>query len=199
MSKKTAIILDTGHGGWDVDGYRTPGKRSPEWVWGTIYEGVSNRALCFDIGYWLSLKQWPHVIIHPTATDTPLGDRVRTANKISSEYGGNTLFVSIHSNAGGGTGFEAFISEGSKVSGEYATAFCKMWSANYPDKPLRKGSGGELFKRKNYRVLVDTKMPAVLLEVLFMDNIKDYMSLTNPEYRAKLAKDIADVMMTFEK
>lgn len=95
------IILDNGHG------WNTPGKRSPVWNDGTqLYEWKFNRSLVREIKLRLDQLGIPCIILVPEDDDISLGERVRRVNRIYSDHS-DAVLISIHGNAGGGTGWEA--------------------------------------------------------------------------------------------
>ena len=101
------IVLDSGHAGMSQNVYGTPGKRSPIWDDGQVlYEGECNRQIKARVMELMRFQDMPYYDCCPEQTDISLAERVNRANKID-----NSLFVSLHSNAGGGTGCEVFISE----------------------------------------------------------------------------------------
>ena len=75
------------------------------------------------------------------------------------------LFVSIHFNAGGGQGCECYTWKGKKTSA--AVGICaELNKHGFRNRGVKDGS--------NLYVISKTKMDAVLVEVCFVDNIKDY-------------------------
>ena len=75
------------------------------------------------------------------------------------------LFVSIHFNAGGGQGCECYTWKGKKTAA--AVGVCaEMNKQGFRNRGVKDGS--------NLYVISKTKMPAVLVEVCFVDNIKDF-------------------------
>ena len=101
------IILDAGHGGMIEGQYQTKGKRSPVWEDGSIlYEGECNRAIKSRVMELMTFHKMPYFDVNPEQVDISLKERVTRANKVA-----NGLYISIHSNAGGGTGCEVFVSK----------------------------------------------------------------------------------------
>lgn len=104
---------------------------------------------------------------------TTLTDSLRTRCKIANEANAD-LFVSIHINAGGGTGSEVLvISKGGKA--EHCANIMATLIAEAGDWTNRG------VKVQNIQVLRDTTMPAILTENGFIDHAKD---------QAKLRQDI---------
>jgi N-acetylmuramoyl-L-alanine amidase len=163
------VLIDNGHGGLINGHYQTEGKRSPVWSDGSqLFEGEFNRAIVSRIVESLTQIKIPYVLIAPEARDVTLPTRVSRANKYADEP---CFFLSVHSNAGGGNGFEVFTHPGESRSDTIATIFGEEFKTAYPDKTLRTDyTDGDLDKEAGFVVLRDTKMPAVLTENLFMDN-----------------------------
>ena len=166
------VLLDNGHGGLINGKYQTPGKRSPVWSDGSqLFEGEFNRAIVARIIESLTAAKIPYVNIAPEARDVSLTTRVNRANKIKAK---SCFYVSVHSNAGGGKGFEVFTSPGNTSSDKIATLFGKEYNKVFPDKRLRTDySDGDLDKESSFTVLKKTRMPAIITENFFMDNEKE--------------------------
>ena len=95
------VLLDAGHGGMINGKYQTPGKRSPKRKDGTIlYEGVNNRRIVDQLKWAFKIHKIDFVDVVDTEEDKSLSERIKTANKVS----GDTLYLSIHSNAAGKDG-----------------------------------------------------------------------------------------------
>lgn len=163
------ILLDAGHGGIINGKYQTVGKRSPIWDDGSqLFEGEFNRWIVNSLAERLSVRSIPYVLICPEQTDITLKTRVKRANKYASQ---NCIYLSIHSNAGGGSGFEIYTSEGTTESDRIANFFAEEFKNEFPDSPLRADlRDGDYDKDKNFYVVRHTKMPALLTENFFMDN-----------------------------
>ncbi len=163
------VLLDNGHGGLINGEYQTAGKRSPVWDDGSqLFEGEFNRAIISGIVQALTQQQIPYVVITPEYKDISLETRVKRANKYKTE---SCFFLSVHSNAGGGRGFEVFTSPGQTTSDSIATLFGEEFQKTFPDRRLRADySDADLDKERRFYVLSKTAMPAVLTENFFMDN-----------------------------
>ena len=163
------VLLDNGHGGIINNVYQTPGKRSPKWADGSqLFEGEFNRAIVNGIIQELSRLKIPYVNIAPEYIDISLAERVKRANEYKSK---KCFYLSIHANAGGGKGSEIFTSLGQTLSDTIASIFCECYKAAFPERKLRSDtSDGDLDKERNFYVLKNTAMPALLTENFFMDN-----------------------------
>lgn len=171
--KKVIILLDAGHGGIINGVYQTAGKRSPKWDDGTqLFEGEFNRSIVDGIYEQLTKAGIECHILVPEQDDISLSERVKRANTIYLNNSGSTCYlVSVHGNAGGGTGFEVYTYHGQTKSDDLANCIAEAFQSEFPDKPLRSDlSDGDLDKEANFYVLRKTLMPAVLTENFFMDN-----------------------------
>lgn len=163
------VLLDNGHGGLINGEYQTPGKRSPIWDDGSqLFEGEFNRAIVNGIIEELTALRIPYDNIAPEYRDVTLRTRVNRANKYGSR---GCFYISVHSNAGGGHGSEIFTSVRNTKSDPIATVFGEEFKRIFPNRRLRTDfSDGDLDKEKNFFVLKNTRMPAILTENFFMDN-----------------------------
>lgn len=186
------IILDFGHGGIDENGnYTTAPSKMYKFENGEIaYEGVLNR----QIGGYLYtyLKDNTNLNILCTVkeddpTDISLQQRVRFINQYTAY---ETLFVSIHCNAGKGSGFEIFTTKGTTNSDKLAECIADEIEILYKELNLKLRydfSDGDKDKEENFFVLRNTYCPAVLIECLFFDNYEDYKFLKDPNFQTKCA------------
>lgn len=97
------------------------------------------------------------------------------------------LFVSIHCNAGGGTGTETYYFQGS-ANGETLAAYIQ----NQIVKSLPVINRG--VKYANFFVLKYTDMPAVLVETAFIDNANDARLLRDrqDDFARAIARGVSD-------
>lgn len=110
-----------------------------------------------------------------------LSERAKMANNFKAD-----LFISFHTNAGGGTGYETFVhpNAGSPTSNMRKIIHNEMGKAINKFKGFKdRGT-----KVANYVVLRETKMPAVLTETLFIDRKEDASYLKNDQF----LKDVAE-------
>jgi N-acetylmuramoyl-L-alanine amidase len=188
-------MLDSGHGGV-IDGvYVTPGKRSPEWECGVLYEGEFNRWIVNGVIKRLKALCKPFHNITPELEDISLGERVRRANAIYKKDK-SAYLVSIHANAGGGTGWEIFTSPGQTSSDSVAEEFAKGFLKDLPEhRPRLDKSDGDMDKEAKFYVLTKTHGPAILIEVGFMDHKEDYKKLWDSTFREKVIDSIVETIL----
>jgi N-acetylmuramoyl-L-alanine amidase len=182
------VILDAGHGG-SIDGvYQTRGKQSPERPDGTrLYEGVNNRKIVEDLKKELEWNGIPFIDVVNTQEDKSLSKRIREANKVD----GDTLYLSIHSNAAGkngewstarGFGTYIYTKAGSKSRAEIMH---KHLSNNLTTFTKDRG-----IRKRNFAVLRETKGSAILLELGFHSNLEESYLIESQTWRNEVVKAI---------
>lgn len=190
-------ILDAGHGGLIRGRYQTEGKRSPNWRFGTLYEGAFNRWVVNLLMRELDYAGVPYYHISPELRDVSLKARVNRANAIA-DIDGETYLLSIHANAGGGTGLEGFTYFGQSDSDEIAEEFLTTLRDEFEPQGWKlrtEIADGDLDKESNFYILRNTKCPAFLLECGFMDFDWDYSNLWSQEYQQALACNLAKTII----
>lgn len=149
------IYWDKGHGGSDP---------------GAVANGLQEKVLTHKIvEYAMDYLEANYTGFEQRTTRTD--DQTLTLSqraKMANDWGAD-VFVSVHINAGKGTGFETYVYNGGVSSqtvalqnvlhGEILAAMREFGSITDRGK-----------KRANYAVLRETKMPAVLTENLFIDS-----------------------------
>ncbi|GGC75005.1 hypothetical protein GCM10007216_02020 [Thalassobacillus devorans] len=160
------IIIDPGHGGND-----------PGATYKSYEEKNFNLSIALKVREYL-LKNYEVDIVMTRLSDltVSLEQRTQLANSEDADF-----FLSIHNNAAGGTGFESYIFNGT------VPPVTKTHQNIIHDKILdaveaKYGVNDRGKKRANFHVLRETKMSALLLEVLFVDNPEDIKLLTDPEF-----------------
>ena len=184
MSK--TIILDNGHG------VNTPGKRSPKWEDGTqLFEYEFNRDIVKRIAAMLSKDKINVIILVPESNDVSLQERCNRANRIYKNSDNNAILISVHGNAGGGTGWECYTTVGKTKSDSIATILCEEAAAEFAKdgwKIRSDMSDGDPDKESQFYILKHTNCPAVLTENFFFDNRKDCRFMMSEEGRNRIAR-----------
>lgn len=199
------IILDPGHGGIDKDGnYTTAPAKMFTFPDGIVaYEGVINRQVMGHI--YTCLRS--HLYLNVVATvkeddprDISLRHRVRVANSYDPS---ETIFISIHCNASQShtaSGFELFTTKGTTKSDKLAEEIASAVEHLYEEEGIRLRydlSDGDKDKEVDFYVLRKSKCPAVLLELGFFDNRKDFDLLSDPKFQADLGSFIYTGILNF--
>ncbi|MED3972243.1 N-acetylmuramoyl-L-alanine amidase [Priestia megaterium] len=125
-------------------------------------------------------------------TFTSLTARANKANKWGAD-----VFVSIHVNAGGGTGFESFIYNKTTSSKTKELQKCINDKAMTTAKKYGLGAhGNQPYKSGNLSVLRNTNMPACLTEICYIDS-KDSELLKNEAFLKDMAEAYAEGIANF--
>lgn len=206
------LFLDAGHGAIDPKTklYTTaPGKMwthpKGEFHQGsTFLEGVSNRAFCDEIFKEAVSKELEVVKVYHEWKDNSLNSRTNIANVYHTTIN-EGIYFSMHSNAinkqDGASGISIWTSPGTTFSDTLATA---IWNGvnediakKYGIKMMIQRTDGDPDYEVGFAVLVNSRMPSVLLENLFFDNYNDSLLLMNPEYRKDMAKSVIKSLTPF--
>lgn len=166
------VCLDPGHGGSDP---------------GAVYQAIKEKDLTLLLARQVGavLNNFDVALVYTRQGDVtvPVERRVAIANE-----GGADFFLSLHVNAGGGTGFESYVATRAfertlryrEIIHREIVAF--LVGYHVPDRGM---------KTRDLYVLKKTRMPAVLLECLFLDNPGDRALLLDRSFLGGLAKAIA--------
>lgn len=193
-------LLDAGHGGMDKDGhYTTAPAKMHRFKDFTIYEGVVNRTIVELARKALMASRIDYAIIADRIEDTPLSQRVSRADSAYAKDK-RCVYLSIHSNAGGGSGFEVFTSPGQTKSDKIADVFCEVYRKHFPGYAFRADKAdGDGDKEADFYVLRKTDCPAVLVENLFFDNETEARYLLSPEGQQAISNCIVDAIKAVER
>lgn len=164
----TRIFLDPGHGGSDP---------------GAVGNGLQEKTLTLAIATRIRdilLNEYQGVEVRMSRTNdvfVGLTERTQQANAWNANY-----FMSIHINAGGGTGFESFIhtnagAETARLQGIIHPAIIQQMNVT---------NRGQ--KRANFAVLRTSNMPAILTENLFIDRAADADLLRSSAFLDRVAR-----------
>jgi len=187
-------LLDPGHGGMTPEGRYTtaPAKqwKFPDGL--MIYEGVVNRQITEFVRQALHAAQIDYAVVADEVEDTSLEQRVRTADAI---YGKDkrAVYLSIHSNAGGGEGFELFSGPGQTDSDKIVNVFQAVYRNTFPEFKFRG------VKEENFYVLRKTDCPAILVENLFFDNREEAEYLLSTAGQKAIAACIVHAIQECER
>ncbi len=172
------VVIDPGH---NYNGVDT----------GAVGNGLREQ----DITYLIAEKLQPLLVrngFQVIMTRNSIKDNVSTESVSKSlsrraeiaNRNGADLFVSIHCNAGGGTGTETYYCTGSNES----RMFASFIQEGMLDAVGLKNRG---VKNARYAVLRNTNMTAALLETGFIDSAHDSKYLGSEEYQQAFAEGIA--------
>lgn len=168
------IYIDAGHGGSDPGavGYNIKEKDITLKIAKLVKSYLDNNYT----GYAVKMSR-------TTDTTLSLAQRVIDANNWKADY-----FLSIHINAGGGTGYEDYIYNG-KVSSKTVSNRNTLHKAvvNRMGNVANRGK-----KKANFYVLRMTSMPSCLTENLFIDTKADAEMLKSDAYLEAVAQGHAE-------
>src|SRR5699024_934042 len=163
------LVINKGHGGNDS---------------GAVGNGLMEKVLTKKIGDLIinKLKDYDiEVKSIQQSGNQSLTHVTNEANKWGADY-----FLSIHINAGGGTGFESFIYNGNvsrKTFDFRETVHNEIMKSIKGYNVRDRGK-----KRANFHVLRETKMAAMLSENMFIDTKKDSDLLKDEKFLDKIAQ-----------
>ncbi|MBY0094953.1 N-acetylmuramoyl-L-alanine amidase [Priestia aryabhattai] len=133
--------------------------------------------------------------INRTRSDRTFAELKARANKANAW--GADVFVSIHVNAGGGTGYESFIYNKSTSTKTKQLQKCINDKAMATAKKYGLGAhGNNPNKSDNLSVLRNTNMPACLTEICYIDS-KDCELLKNEAFLKDMAEAYAEGIADF--
>lgn len=167
MAEESKIYMDPGHGGSDPGG---------------VGNGLKEKDLVLTMAKaaktYLEKNYEGHTVkLSRTGDIFPsLSDRTKDANKWGAD-----CFVSLHTNAGGGKGYETFVytsasANSSKLSDalhKEILSVMRKYDKNIADRGQKKA---------NYAVIRESNMPAALTETGFIDSSVDAKLLKNPKF-----------------
>ena len=168
------VFISAGHGGSDP---------------GAVANGVKEKDLNLSIALACRDELKRHgVEVKMSRTkdeNDPLSEEIRECNAYAPD-----LAVSIHNNAGGGDGAEAFYHYGggkSKTLAENILAEIVKVGQNSRGAKIRKNSNGKDY----YGFIRETSAPAVIVECAFVDNASDLEILATEGKRKSMGEAIA--------
>lgn len=171
------VCVDAGHGGHDV------GARG----WNGLVEHEVNLAIALDLAE--LLQEAGATVVMPRIDDTfiALEDRVALAQLHGAE-----AFVSIHCNAmprpGLASGTETYFYTPQSLPLAERIHAAVVRTTQQIDRGVR---------RRGFVVVRDAPMPAVLLEVGFIDHPTDGVRLADPQFRRRVATAVRDALVDY--
>lgn len=184
MDKKYLVCIDPGHGPGCVNGSPDGTYKERELAWDM---GIRLRSLLEEAGV--------RVMVTRSEEEKPsLSRRARLSNSLDTD-----LFVSLHSNAAGGSGWSdpsgllIYTSRPGEEAGRNRAARAIL--ARMEAAGVKLFSGG--LAHNGYTVLTATNAPAVLIEYGFHTNQGDVALLKDTNYRELLAKATANGILDY--
>jgi hypothetical protein len=176
------VAIDAGHG------YNTPGKRSPN----DQREWTANNGVVTAMGQVLAANGVAIIRLDdPTGrTDVGLNTRTKAANDFGADY-----VISVHHNANAGTWFSGGGTE-TLIYGHRADVdklADTLQNAALATYGL--ANRGIKVRGNDLAILRDTKAPAALIEIGFMDSSNDNPIIFSPENQAVMGKALAEAFV----
>jgi len=169
----TKIWLDAGHGGTDPGAVGFIAEKKDTLLY-IVEMGRVLVKLGFEVGY-----------TRTTDNFVSLPDRGKMANFWGADY-----FISIHFNAGGGTGIETYaLAVGGKAQ--------KLADVVQRELIASTGMASRGVKFANFEVLRDTSMPAILIEGGFVDHAGDVALITSEDWEHKFIQGASKAVCEF--
>ncbi|MCF7786697.1 MAG: N-acetylmuramoyl-L-alanine amidase [Prosthecobacter sp.] len=173
----STVVIDAGHGGKDG---------------GSVWNGLVEKKLCLDVAKRvetaLKSRGLKTVMTRRTDTFVELEQRARIANRVPS-----SIFVSIHFN-----GSRTTIISGGEVY--YRSSRGKLLASAISRSIKSKVAGGTrgIFHGV-FKVLRETRMPAVLVECGYISNKREALRCADPSHRQKLADAIVSGLLAVRR
>ena len=126
---------------------------------GYLNEGIETRKIAYELMKLLADSKHEVIPAVFDRSENNLKDAVQLANAEGAD-----LFVSLHLNAGGGEGVEAYTWKGQQVP-QAVKACSYLEKLGFKNRGIKDGS--------NLYVIKNTKCTAILIEICFVDNKAD--------------------------
>ncbi|MFP3937925.1 MAG: N-acetylmuramoyl-L-alanine amidase [Phycisphaerae bacterium] len=167
------VVLDAGHGGRDPGATAVTGMK----------EKTVNLAVARQTAELLRARGVKVLMTRTDDSFVELDARAELANRARAD-----LFVSIHADSAENSsarGFTAYVANAASRDSHTAaeSILARFGKLPTPDRGLRQA---------DYRVLVRTSCPAVLVELGYLSNTSEARRLAEPAYREQLARALAD-------
>jgi N-acetylmuramoyl-L-alanine amidase len=171
--QKPVVVLDPGHGGYDS---------------GAAYNGLKEKDLNLALAVKVAsrLDGVRTLLTRERDTYVSLADRVALSRRAEAD-----LFLSLHANAGGGQGFESFIYSGLGAK-DPTVAMQKTIHKSIINALGRWEVVDRGLKQAGFYVLKSNPRPAVLVESLFLDNLREARIWREPLFTETLATGLVE-------
>ncbi|MDF2667735.1 MAG: hypothetical protein K0R67_41 [Paenibacillus sp.] len=177
VNKRYKVVIDAGHGGSDPGAIAPSSRHEKEFTLAMEQKVIG------------LLKQMPDIEVYETRSDDTyptLQERVDLANKLDAG-----LFISIHANKFSNpsvNGTETYYNRNDSIDFAKLVHQKMMDVSGLADRGVRNG---------DFKVIRETKMPAVLLEVGYLSNKNDEALLFSEEFQNRIAGAIADAVKQY--
>ena len=173
----TVVVVDPGHGGDDR------GEVNPQ--------GLTEADLCWELANRLATQlagSGARVRFTRTETEAPdITERATRANVLGAE-----IFVSLHLNS-----HDVEVAEGASTYYFPRSKGGELLADKVQQRLVQMGLGDCRSHARAYRILRETRMPAVLIEPLFISNPDDAKMLEDADFRSALADAITNAIRDY--
>jgi len=172
------VVVDAGHGGND------PGAISA----GGLYEKNINLQVALKVAALLGQRGIGVIMTRQDDRFIELEERADVANRRNAD-----LFVSIHSDSNpdrSRQGFTVYVARAASPNAMRAAGSINQALAGT-------GSDSHGIREADYKVLVNTSGPAVLIEIGYLSNSQDTARLRDPAWQNRLAQAIANGILDY--
>lgn len=171
---KKLIVIDAGHGGTDI---------------GTKRNGIYEKNIVLAIGkeiqkFNTAQNKYEVILTRDHDTDLPLNDRTALINKLNPE-----MVISLHINSSP--------RDESERSGQEIYIQNTEASRKLAEKIAEKFNPCPILGERNLHILKDSKAPAILVELGFMNSTKDRNYLTSEIGQKEIARKITEVFKEY--
>jgi len=183
------IVIDPGHGSVNGSGLSDPGAMGSS--------GLKEREVVMDIANRVAgilTDKGAKVMLTRTtqATSLSLDGRVQLANSVNAD-----LYVSIHANAAlnrnaGGTSTYYYAPASDPILGPQRAQRIRLAQLVQQSVVAHGGRKNMGIIQSSFKVIRETKMPSILVETAFISNSTEEKLLADPNFRAKVARGIAE-------
>jgi N-acetylmuramoyl-L-alanine amidase len=179
MSARPLVVLDPGHGGDDP---------------GAIAFGVEEKTLTFELASRVrALLDGDLDVTLTREGDTSIAPvaRAESAARLGADF-----LLSLHVNACDGvmSGFESYVADRDGDDGTRSRVLQHIVHRELTGLLAPYGVLDRGQRRAGFKILVQPGLPAVLLELLFIDNPGDHKLLADPGFRERLAQRCASAI-----
>lgn len=190
MNEEILVLVDDGHG------EMTPGKRTPKFTDGSVIkEHQFNQPVATKLVALLKHNGFSAHNITQGNADVTLPTRVKIANALAAIHlrkypNGKVIFISVHYNAmsdkwSAASGVETYhyygSKEGKRLAGDVHSEILKG--------TVQSNRG---VKEAGYYVIKYTSMPAILVELGFMSNLKEASLMLDQDFQYECANEICE-------
>lgn len=153
---------------------------------GAVGNGLRECDITLDLCKRIKNKLAPYDVDFIILPQLSLNERIMAANLLQADF-----YLSIHVNAGGGTGFESYIWTWAHLDETISDELQAVIHGAVVDYLNKYGVANRGQKAANFQELRETNMPAMLLENLFIDNLQDAARLKDDAFLDGLANEVA--------